>query len=422
MKAWMWTTGVLLLCMPAAGGAAQEKMTPPLKEEIARAVSSCASYMATVLLDSTGKSRCDYDLVQGKWFDYEPPWHTGQIIYALVEAYRLTGDRKFLQAARRGGDWWTSLQITDHPVLKGMVRAIHGDGIDNIVFATVSDGTAGLYRLYEATGERKYAEVPTQAGRWMLEHMYVPERRMFYDCVDPATGAVLKERSPFWREKPTQVFTDVARPNNEGSLFKDMYRYTQDARYRKVFLDLCESLLATEDSSGLWMDFVPNNRQEGSFHPRFNLWYAESLLEGFELTGDRRYLEGARRTARTFVRCQQKDGTIYYTNYLDGSANKNSICGSATAFAGIVWLRLLQAGAGEEFRPNIERSLRWVLRNRYAPDHPDRNLAGGVLETRVRARSSAVLVAQRDIATSFGTRFLCDYARIMLKEPSKGTQ
>ncbi len=386
-----------------------------LKKEILRAIKSCATAMSDVLLDENGKSRCDYNLVEGKWYDYEPPWHTGQIVYALVEAYRVTGDRKFLDAARRGGDWWTGLQIKDHPVLKGMVRAIHGDGIENIVFATVTDGTAGLFRLYEATGEKKYANVPTEAGEWMLSHMYNPEHRVFYDCVDPNSGEVLKKWSPFWREKKKQELFDVARPNNEGSLFKDMYVYTHNERYKKVFLELCESLCQYQDSSGFWMNFTPNNKAEGSIHPRFNLWYAESLLEGYEMTKEKRYLEGALRVARAFAKFQQKDGTIYYTNYLDGTSNQNSLCGSATAFAGILWLRLRQYGVGAEFSKNIERSIRWILNNRYAENHPDRNLVGTVLETRVRTKGSGVWVTQRDISTSFGVRFLCDYYRDMSK-------
>ncbi len=119
-----------------------------LRSEILRAVNSCATYAADVLMDEKGKSRCDYELMEGKWYDYEPPWHTGQLIYALVEAYQVTKEQKYLEAARRGGNWWIGMLITDHPRLKGMVRAIHGDGLENIVFATVSDGTAGLFRLY----------------------------------------------------------------------------------------------------------------------------------------------------------------------------------------------------------------------------------------------------------------------------------
>lgn len=396
---------ILLLCSSSAA----QTTTGDLSKEVFNAIASCSDYMAEVLIDSTGKSRCDYQMLNGKWNDYEPPWHTGQIIYALVEAHGVTGTRKHLDAARKAGNWWVGMEISEHPVLTGMVRAIHGDGLEYIVFATVSDGTPGLFRLQQATGEKRFAEVPTNAGRWMMAHMYNPQFRVFYDCVDPVSGNVMKERSPFWSEKKTQTIFDVARPNNEGSLFKDMYLYTKDERYRRMFLELCESLLSYQDEHGLWMQFVPNDSAAGSFHPRFNLWYAESLLEGYALTQDRRYLEGALRTARTYARYMQKDGTFYYTNFLDGSSNKNSICGSATAFCGIIWLRLFEYGAGEEFRPKIERAARWILNNRYASDHPDRNLARGVLETRVRTKGAGVWLVNRDIATSFGVRFLCNY-------------
>jgi len=408
--------GVISLLFLLTAEAGAQSGQAELRSEILRAVNSTATYASDVLMDAKGKSRCDYELMEGKWYDYEPPWHTGQLIYALVEAFQVTRNQKYLDAAKRGGDWWTGMQIKDHPTLNGMVRAIHGDGLEYIVFATISDGTAGLFRLYDVTGDKRYAEVPTSAGNWMMARMYNPEHRVFYDCVDPVTGEVLKERSPFWRDKTHQTIYDVARPNNEGSLFKDMYLFTREERHKKMFVELCESLLHYQDAYGLWMAFVPNDARDSSFHPRFNLWYAESLLEGYELTKDRRYLEAAVRTARTYAKFQQKDGTFYYTNYLNGSSNKNSLCGSATAFCGILWLRLVHYGVGEEFRGNIDRSLKWILKNRYAPDHPDRNLAGAVLETRVRSKNSRIWLTQRDISTSFGLRFLCDYYNRMAEQ------
>jgi rhamnogalacturonyl hydrolase YesR len=265
-----------------------------LKEKILNAVTIGADYASQVLLDETGKSRCDYNITEGRWYDYEPPWHTGQIIYALVQSYQVTQNNAYLEAAKKAADWWTGLEIKDHPKLQGMVRAVHGDHAGEvIVFATVSDGTAGLFRLYQLTSEKKYAEVPTQAGEWMLRNMWVPENGVFYDNVDPKTGEVLKENSPFWPQKEKQTLFDVARPNNEGSLFKDMYQYTKNEKYKDIFIKICESLVEKQGPQGLWMDFMPNHKDEGSFHPRFNLWYAESLLEGYELTADRRYLDAA---------------------------------------------------------------------------------------------------------------------------------
>lgn len=394
----------LLIQSPSPGQA-----QPDLRLQIAGAIREGADYASNVLLNENGKSRCEYSILEGRWQDYEPAWHTGQIIYALTRAFDITGEKAYLRTAKKAGDWWLSLEIKDHPKLEGMVKAIHGAGVDYIVFATVTDGTAGLFRLYDLTGDERYAKVPTRAGDWMYAHMWEPNSRMFYDAVDPQSGAVMKEWSPFWEERDAQTLNDVARPNNEGSLYKDMYEYTGDEKYRDIFLEICESLIEKQGSEGIWMDFTPNNKEKGYFHPRFNLWYAESLLEGYDLTLDKRYLDAALKTARFYTRYQKEDGTFYYRNFLDGSVDPYSISGSTTAFAGILWLRLLQYGAGEEFKANIERSLSWILQNRYPQDHSDKNLAGGFPELRTKKKQNGVRLIHRDVGTAFCVRFLCDY-------------
>ncbi len=383
------------------------------QKEIMGAIRNAANHIVTAVLDKSGKSRCDYHIIQGEWFDYEPAWHTGQLIYALVEAYRLTEDEIYLESAKKAGDWWTGLQITDNPALNGMVEAVHGDDVPYICFATVTDGTAGLFQLYKETGIEKYARVPTEAGEWMLNHMYVEDERIFYDLVDRNNGELITEWTPFWPEKDDPQLYDLARPNNEGSLFKDMYEYSGSKKYKTVFVELCESLVEKQDQYGLWMDFMPNDKESGYFHPRFNMWYAESLLEGYELTGKKAYLQAALKTARFYTKFQKGDGTFYYKNYVSGKSNRKSICGSIVSFSGIVWLRLLQQGVGDEFKDEIEKSLRWVLTNRYPADHADENLAGGMFEERTRFRKGMVWMVYRDIADAFGIRFLSDYYRYL---------
>jgi len=189
-------------------------------------------------------------------------------------------------------------------------------------------------------------------------------------------------------------------------LFKDMYEFTGKQEYKDVFINLCNSLVEKQGAEGLWMDFTPNNRTEGYLHPRFNIWYAESLIEGYKLTGEKKYVEAAAKTARFYQKLQKSDGTMYYRNYISGKANKNSICGSVVSFAGILWQRLKDLGYENEFDENIAMSLSWVLKNRFSKDHPDKNLAGAFLETRVRHKKGKLWITMRDIATSFGLRFL----------------
>jgi rhamnogalacturonyl hydrolase YesR len=395
---------VLTAARPSRGVGSEET-----KNQILAALHQGAQYAGSVLLDSEGKSRCDYNLLAGTWSDYEPAWHTGQLIYGLIRAFDITHEPRYLADAQRAGEWWISLAIHDHPGLDGMVRAIHGDGIDYIIFATVSDGSAGLFELYKRTGDKRFAAIPSRAGAWMYAHMYEPQSRMFYDAVDPRSGEVLKINSPFWPEKSKQTVNDVARPNNEGSLYKDIYEFTGEATYRDLFLELCESLVEKQDENGLWMQFTPNHKSEGTFHPRFNIWYAESLLYGYELSGNRTFLDAALRTGRFYTRFQQSNGAFYYHNRLDGSGDPYSISGSTVSFAGILWLRLRELAATREFDANIESSLRWILQNRYPSDHPDKNLAGGFIEIRCKGGKGKLKVLQRDIATAFALRFLADY-------------
>lgn len=401
-------TIILLLIAVNLNSAQNEKLM--LKQEILTALNELAWSASNVILDETGKSKCDYNIVQGKWYPYEEAWHTGQIINGLVDAYKVTKNEEYLESAKKAGNWWTSLLIEDHPTMEGMLWAVHGDHAGEVlVFSTITDGTPGLFNLYKTTGIKKYAEVPTKAGQWMLERMYLEKEGMFYDSVDPKTGEVITEESPFWPDKEKIDITDVARPNNEGSLYKDMYEYTGNEEYKEVFINLCNSLVEKQDEYGLWMDFTPNHPEEGTFHPRMNLWYAESLIEGYELTSNEEYLRAAKNTLAFYVKFQGGDGSFHYENYIDGRTDKGSITGSAVAFIGILGIRLIEHGVGDEFKENVERSYQWVIKNRYAMDHPDPNLRGSLINLRSRHKRGMHWITQRDVGTAFGMRFLAAY-------------
>jgi hypothetical protein len=72
-------------------------------------------------------------------------------------------------------------------------------------------------------------------------------------------------------------------------------------------------------------------------------------------------------------------------------------------------MRLAEDYGYPEFRENYLKSLDWILKNRYAADHPDPNLRGAVINTRMRTKKGGVWLTQRDVGTSFGLRFLSEY-------------
>ena len=139
--------------------------------------------------------------------------------------------------------------------------------------------------------------------------------------------------------------------------------------FKDAFINLCNSLVDKQGPEGLWMEFTPKDKE---------------------------------------------DGTIYYKNYIDGKPeDRGSICGSAVSFSGIIRLRLLELGEGEEFRKNVHRSARWVVNNRFAMNHPDMNLAGAFLNSRTRVKNGTARTVNRDVGTAFGIRFLVEYNYIM---------
>ena len=388
------------------------------KTEILSGIESGCDYMQKTMLDKEGKSRCDYNMMQSAWEPYEVAWHTGQAINALLDGYLITNNKKYLNKAIQAGNWWISLEIKDHPKLNGMIKSTHGAEMgETIVYSTTTDGSAGLFKLWRVTGNKKYAQVATNAGKWLYENNFEPVSGLSYDCIDPVTGEVQKNWSLFWPDRKIQSLNDVARPNAEGSLFLDMSRFTGDEKFKQWFINQYDVMVRTQSENGLWMRFTPNDTTNMSIHPRFNLWYAEALMDGYEITGDKKYLEAALKTARYHQQMQQKNGTIYYRNYADGkNPDIESVTGSAVSFSGILWLRLLKAGAGKEFEKSIEKSIQWVLLNRFSVNHPDPNLRGAFIDSRLKDRKTGIWMVNRDIGTIFGVRFLSDYYNYYYKK------
>lgn len=391
------------LSLPAQARAAVDR-----RVAIRAMLDSAGAYAANVLVTPEGKGRADYDVMSGEWLEYEPHWHTGQQILGLLEAHRVTKNAALLAAARRAGEWWIGTRFEPPHPLAGLVNAYHGDHVGRLInFTTISDGTPGLFALSRVTGDRRFADCATDSGAWLYANTRVPNAdQLFYNMIDPDTARVITDFSPHHRDVAKPSVEQVARPNIEGYLFADMHRHTRDKAWRTRFLEQARGALRWQRPNGLWMDFEPNDPKTGKVHPRFNIWNAEALLEAYELSGDRAFLEAAVRTAAFMARVQDRRGVIFYDLNENGAWTASSMTGSAVSFAGILWLRLKWYGVGAPFADNLTRAQDWVLANQFALDHPDPNLRGALLETRVRTVYGRVRILVRDIATAFGLRFL----------------
>lgn len=378
------------------------------REKIIISLNQAIQHTSTAMLDDKGMAKGNYHMITGEWKEYEAAWHTGQAIFGLLEAYKVTKTQRALDEAIRAGKWWVSLQFPKGHRLEGYLNAKHGNKLGDLInTTTIADGTPGLFNLTDITKDKTYADVATSAGAWILDHLYIPKDRLSYNIVDGETGEIWKDRSPHAQHQDLPFsIKHVARPNAEGYLWKDMYTHTGEERYKKAFLEICNKLVDDQSENGWWMDFEPNDPTTGKVHGRFNTWNAEALIEAYTLTKEQKYLDAALKTARALAKVQDKTGVIWYSSYLDGNHDKRSPCGSAASFAGILWLQLYELGI-TDFEENIKRALDFTLKNQFSKDHKDPNLAGAYYEIRQRAKKDGTFqLYYRDIATSFGMRFL----------------
>jgi hypothetical protein len=381
---------------------------PVAPATIRQALVEVADGIDRVILDGQGRARGDYDWEAGTWSPYEVAWHTGQSIEALLAAHAVTGDPRYLARARQAGDYWVGLELTTGP-FAGMINAAHGDRLGALInFTTVGNGTPGLFRLSEATGDPRYADVATRAIDWLRRNTAVPgQAGLYYNILDPATGTIWTDRSPHHETYPATV-NQVSRPNIEGSPFLDACHHGRDAAMCAAHRDLALATVDRQGDNGLWMDFEPNNPETGAVHPRFNSWNAEAMLRAWHEYRDPLFQEAALRTAAANARMMRPDGSFDYSQNIDGTSGSASPTGSATAFAGLLWLGL-RAEGHRQFDPQIHAAARWLVANRFGSDHPDPNLRGLVLELRTKRDASGPTILQRDLGSLFAARFFEAY-------------
>jgi hypothetical protein len=99
--------------------------------------------------------------------DLRPTW------YGLYVAWRVLGDRRYLDAARRGADWFLARAVEP-----GHYLGVCGDTDFVMDFATGQSAQC-LLDLYEATRDRRYREAALKTGRlywtWTYTHP-IPDR------------------------------------------------------------------------------------------------------------------------------------------------------------------------------------------------------------------------------------------------------
>jgi hypothetical protein len=290
--------------------------------------------------------------------------------------------------------------------LFGYLYAPHGGSWpDHIVTATVTDGAPGVYEYFLRTKDPEVIEVFDSIAKWMLASLWVWDEEMLYDFVDLRTGKVFGTRRDIYDIR------NVARPNIEGSFFRLAWKLTGKKRYRDAFESQCKITLSKQNKNGLYMEFEPNIARTGYVHPRFNLWYAEALLECQEEFGEARYLKAAKRTLDYYAKHTDSAGRVLFPDKKGRISAKDMESGSAFAFSALLMLEISKREKQPElYAREIAAIASWLLATQLSPEEGWDPVLSGAYRDIKKSEENSVY---RDLGTIFSVRFLAAYRKTL---------
>lgn len=311
----------------------------------------------------------EYDPAAAAWKYYAPCWHTGQAVKALVMAHRLFPNEGYLASARLGAEFLRDNRVTGGED-RGLLLAFESRPGDMVRVPGIFDSLLGLILFSEETGESEWWDVVIEALEWVLGKAYLPGSGRSRNFYHPARKVFLP-----YLQTPCP---EGGKPSADDGIWLRAWRRTGDRRYRDVAIAVSERLLADENPPGNWACYGPSSLEEGHDHPRQAYWYGLPLLQVFEETGDRRFLEATRRSAAWFMRAQRRDGGQFRKTYHDGKTDCFVQETSGAACAAIFWMTLHARFPDPSHLPHVRRAMEFFLRMQITRPR-DPNLLGAVI-------------------------------------------
>lgn len=259
----------------------------------------------------------DYSLTHGWATSY--PETTGYIVPTFIEYAQRTGEREYLDRARRMLDWLVSIQLPDGGFMGGR--------IDSIPVVPVTFNT-GQILLGLAAGERAfggYREPMRRAAEWMV------------DTQDP-DGCWRRFPTPFAGPGEKTYETHAAWGLLEAA------RVDTGSRYAEAALANVRWALKSVSSNG-WIDYCSFGRRDAPL--THTIGYAlRGVLEAYRYSGDHAFLTAARLTADGALSALGEDGSLPGKLKSDWSPLVKWVCLTGTAQIACCWL-MLYAETGE---------------------------------------------------------------------------
>lgn len=317
-----------------------------------------------------GSFRGEYSVADRKWDFFCPTWHGGQAIKALAQAYQLTGDRRLLRSAEDAAEFLLQNQINTGPDA-GLILAYEDIG-DKVFTSAVLESLDGLLVLADVTGQQRYRDSALSAARWCLERTWINGQGLLRDLYDPHKRKFIDDFVVTRENAP-------GRPLADDSIFLKAFDLTGEARYRDVFYEILHRLLRDERPAGNWVDYGPCCPKTGECHPRHAYWWGLPMLDAYQHSREKIWLDAAVRSGEWYVKAQRTDGGLFRFTDLNFKTACFEHATSGICCAAILWMRLFRETRDPQWLEPTRKALSYAMSVQFT-EPQDPNLKGCVLE------------------------------------------
>jgi len=256
---------------------------------------------------------------------------TALSIFTLLDLYQHTGDSRYLESAKLGGDWLTTMQKPDG-IMKPYKRYEAGKWLCGTQESLLYNGQvlAALSRLYIATGEQKYYDTAEKIAAHFCERV---ENEGCY------LGDDYRNKNPI---SSAWVIMSLL----------DFYKTNHDDYYKDIILRCGSELLERQETD------VSSPVYYGSWHGAYstsgNGWLAEVMMEMYHfcrehnVDGCERYKEALTRVILWIVQNTYSEENTFlleepekaiggiFWNYYNRYVRTDSLCHGLNAYIGIL--------------------------------------------------------------------------------------
>ena len=256
---------------------------------------------------------------------------TALSIFSLLDLYQRTGDAKYLESAKIGGNWLTTMQRADGS-MKEHKRYRDGKWFSGTKESLLYNGQvlSALSRLYIITGEERYYDTAEGIAQRFAEKV---EKEGYYLGDDYR-----------WQNPISTAWVAMS--------LLDFYRTNQDEQYKDIIFRVGDELLAKQETD------VNHPLYYGSWHRAYstsgNGWLAEVMLEMYKFSREQN-MEGSEKYKEAVIKVilwiiqntYSEENTFFlkepqkaiggiFMDYSHRYVRTDSICHALNAYIGII--------------------------------------------------------------------------------------